>query len=109
MLTRGDELLTSRLTLGEVLVKPLEAGDNTLAAQYEEAITRSARVLPFTPDTARRYAEIRRDRTVRAPDAVQLACAAQARVDLFITNDDRLTSKSVPGIHFMQAVGRAFL
>jgi predicted nucleic acid-binding protein len=109
MRERGDELLTSALTLGEVLVKPLEAGQAALAARYEDAIVRSATVLAFTRETARRYAEIRRDRTVRAPDAVQLACASQARVDLFITNDDRLTQKTVPGIQFVQSIHRAFL
>lgn len=82
MLARGDDLLTSALTLGELLVKPFEAGDVTLAARYEDAIVRSTTVVPFTRETARVYAEIRRDRTVRAPDAIQLACAAHARVDL---------------------------
>jgi len=109
MLTRGDDLLTSALTLGEVLVKPIEAGNAALAVQYENAIARSAIVIPFTRETARLYADIRRDRTVRAPDAIQLACAAQARVDLFITNDDRLTHTTVAGIHFVQSIRRAFL
>jgi uncharacterized protein len=31
MLWRGDRLLTSTLTLGEVLVKPVESGDQRLA------------------------------------------------------------------------------
>jgi len=109
MLTRGDDLLTSALTLGEVLVKPIEAGNAALAARYEDAIARSATVIPFTRETARLYADIRRDRTVRAPDAIQLACAAHARVDLFITNDDRLTHATVAGIHFVQSIRRAFL
>jgi predicted nucleic acid-binding protein len=109
MLSRGDVLLTSALTLGEVLVKPLEVGDTALASRYEDAIVRSATVLAFTRDTSRRYAEIRRDRSVRAPDAVQLACAAAAGVDLFLTNDDRLTNKTVPGVQFVQSISRAFL
>src|SRR2546421_3709251 len=109
MLSRGDELLTSALTLGELLVKPLEVGDTALASRYEHAVVRSAMVLAFTRDTSRRYAEIRRDRSVRAPDAVQLACAAAAGVDLFLTNDDRLTNKTVPGVQFVQSISRAFL
>ena len=109
MLSRGDELLTSALTLGELLVKPLEVGDTALASRYEDAVVRSATVLAFTRDTSRRYAEIRRDRGVRAPDAVQLACAAAAGVDLFLTNDDRLTNKTVPGVQFVQSISRAFL
>jgi predicted nucleic acid-binding protein len=62
---RGDELLTSTLTLGEVLVKPAEAKDTRLKAAYEDAIARSATVLPFTRAVARLYAEIRRDRSIR--------------------------------------------
>ena len=49
------------------------------------------------------------DRTIRAPDAIQLACAASGGTDLFITNDDRLSRKNVPGIAFIQSLGRTFL
>ena len=109
MLDRGYELLTSTLTLGEVLVKPSETGNALLKSRYEEAITKAATVLPFSREAARLYAEIRRDRSIRPPDAIQLACAAHARVDLFITNDDRLATKAVAGIHFIQSLDRAFL
>ena len=109
MIERGDELFTSTLTLGEILVKPVEANDTQLIARYEQAIVRTATLLPFAQDTARRYAEIRRDRGIRAPDAIQLACAAGAAIDVFITNDDRLASKIVPGIQFIQSLDRAFL
>lgn len=109
MLERGDELLTSTLTLGEVLVKPSETGNTRLKATYEEAVTKVATLLPFSRETARLYADIRRDRSIRAPDAIQLACAAQARVDLFLTNDDRLAAKTISGIQFIQSVERGFL
>ena len=39
MLERGDQLVTSALTLGEILVKPLERGDHELARKYESAIS----------------------------------------------------------------------
>jgi predicted nucleic acid-binding protein len=101
MLKRGDQLLTSTLTLGEVLVKPLETGDRFLCTKYEDAITKTASLLPFDAKAAWRYAEIRFDRSLRAPDAVQLACAASASVDLFVTNDRRLQGKQVKGIQFI--------
>jgi uncharacterized protein len=104
MLTRGDQLLTSALTLGEVLVKPLERGDRALCSRYEEAITQTASLLLFDAKAAWKYAEIRLDRSVRAPDAVQLACAASAQVDLFVTNDRRLQGKQVKGIQFIIAL-----
>jgi predicted nucleic acid-binding protein len=109
MLARGDVLLTSTLTLGELLVKPREAGAAEIAMQYEAALTRAAELIPFDVAAARRFGEIRADRTIRRADAIQLACAAEARSDLFITNDDRLSRKNVPGIHFIVALEHAFL
>lgn len=109
MLERNDQLCTSTLTLGEVLVKPLEKGDDALCRRYEEALSQAVILIPFDKDAARSYASIRRDRAIRAPDALQLACAAQARVDLFITNDDRLRRCTVRGIHFISSLDRAFL
>lgn len=109
MLQRNDQLCTSTLTLGEVLVKPLEKGDEGLRLRYEEAFAQAVVLIPFDKAAATAHAAIRRDRTIRAPDAIQLACAAQARVDLFITNDDRLSRYAVPGIHFIVSLERAFL
>jgi predicted nucleic acid-binding protein len=109
MLERNDQLCTSTLTLGEVLVKPLEKGDEGLRRRYEEALSQAVVLIPFDKAAATIYAVIRRNRTIRAPDAIQLACAAQARVDLFITNDDRLSRCTVPGIHFIASLERAFL
>lgn len=107
MIERRDELLTSALTLGEALVKPMEAGDEELTRQYEHAIEAGATVLSFDHHAARRFADIRRDRSIRAPDAIQLACAAAANVDLFVTNDERLSRKHVRGIQFIQSLDRA--
>lgn len=109
MLSRNDQLYTSTLTLGEVLVKPIEVGNQDLQRQYEEAIAAGAVLLPFDRQAALLYAGIRKDRTIRPADAVQLACAAQARIDLFITNDERLSEKSIPGIQFLTSLQKAFL
>jgi predicted nucleic acid-binding protein len=107
MLTRGDQLLTSALTLGEILVRPAEEGNDELCRKYEEAITRVALIVPLDLKAARLYASIRRDRSLRAPDAVQLACAAAAVVDLFVTNDRRLHKKRVDGIQFIVSLDEA--
>ncbi len=102
MAARNDRLVCSTLTLGEILVKPLESGNTALATRYE-AYFRSPEVLliPFDANTSFRFAQIRSDRTIRAPDAIQLACAASAGCDLFITNDESLTRKTIPGIQFI--------
>lgn len=109
MRERGDSLFTSALTVGEVLVKPVERNNEALRRRYEQALGSGATVLPFDIDAASHYAEIRQDRSIRPPDAIQLACAAAAEMDLFITNDDRLTRKSVRGIQFIQPLGNAFI
>ena len=51
-----------------------------------------------------RCGRLRSDRGLRPPDAILLACAGAARVDLFITNDERLQSKRVEGIHFLTSL-----
>ena len=107
MLSRGDQLLTSALTLGEVLVKPLERHDEELAKKYMEAITKASVTIDFDVKAARIYAGLRTNRSLRAPDAIQLACAAAAGVDLFITNDARLHSVQVEGIQFIVPLTRA--
>ena len=102
MAERKDRLASSTLTLAEILVKPLESGNTALAARYE-ATLRSPEVLliPFDAAASLRYAEIRHDRSIRSLDAIQLACAATAGCDLFVTNDAALTRKTIQGIQFI--------
>jgi len=107
MLERKDRLCTSTFTLGEVLVKPGEAGNEMLHVQYQQAITSGTTLIPFDQDAAVHYARIRQDRSIRAPDAIQLACASAGGIDLFITNDERLSQKTVPGIQFISSLERA--
>ncbi len=110
MAERRDELLTSALTLGEVLVKPVEAGRSDLAERYERFLdSPGVRVVPFGKEGARIYARLRQDRSIRPPDAIQLSCAASAGTDLFITNDARLSRKSVPGVQFIAPLAQVFL
>jgi predicted nucleic acid-binding protein len=104
MLDRGDQLFTSTITLGEILVKPLERGDVALSRKYEDALAQTTVLLPFDVKAARRFTQVRSERAVSAPDAIQLACAGEPSVDLFITNDHRLQGKQVDGIQFIVAL-----
>jgi len=106
MLARGDQLLTSTLTVGEILVKPAERGEAEICTKYENAISTAAVVISFDLKAARIYAELRSERSLKAPDAIQLACAATAAVDLFVTNDERLQGKNVKGIQFIVPLNR---
>jgi predicted nucleic acid-binding protein len=106
MLTRGDELLTSTLTLGEILVKPMRVGDAKLTNEYRRAIPATATLLRLDEKAATLYAKLRCDAALRAPDAIQLACAGVYGVDLFVTNDERLHGKKVDGIQFIAPLDR---
>jgi predicted nucleic acid-binding protein len=107
MSRRRDEVITSAITLGEVLVKPTSGGRHDLVDIYEELLhSPGIHIADFDQHAARRYAEIRADRTIKSPDAIQLAVAANFGCDLFITNDDRLSKKIIPGIHFIASFDR---
>jgi len=106
MLRRGDQLVTSTLTLGEVLVKPMKEGDAKLLQEYGNVLPAVAVLLPFDEKAATVYAQLRGDSGLRAPDAIQLACAASFGVDLFVTNDARLHNRQVPGIQFIVPLER---
>lgn len=101
MLDRGDQLFTSTLTVGEILVKPAAAGDQARCRLYEDVLGKTAVLLPFDLKTARRYATIRSATKIKGPDAIQLACAGEAGIDLFVTNDDHLKGKRIDGIQFI--------
>lgn len=104
---RRDQVVTSSLTLGELLTQPLAQGATLLADEYEQALSPpGVQVVDFDRVAAHRYAKVRQDKTIKVADAMQLAMAAAARCDLFVTNDDRLSKKVVDGIHFVTALNR---
>lgn len=104
---RRDEVLTSVMSLGEVLVGPLKNGDHALAQRYRQIFRgRGISVLPFLEPAAEIFARSRLA-GVKAPDAIQLATAASNGCDLFLTNDDRLQGVTVPGIQFISSFEKA--
>jgi len=99
---RRDTLCTSVFTLGELLTVPYKRRAAEAMARIREAIQPpGVELLPFTTKTAEIFARIRADNRVSPADAIHLACAAEAGVDLFLTNDRRLTGLIVPGIDFI--------
>jgi predicted nucleic acid-binding protein len=107
MIDRRDQIVTSAMTLGEVLVKPTRLGQASLVEQYDRAIRSTAQVVSFDAQIAWRYASLRATHTLRNADAIQLACAAHFGVDLFITNDEHLLKLNVPGIGFIASLQNA--
>jgi predicted nucleic acid-binding protein len=105
---RGDFLIVSTLALGELLVKPLKVGDHVLANLYRTFVRGpEVRFLDFDEAASELFARIRQDRQIKPPDAILLATAGCEGCDLFITNDDRLVGKIVPGIKFIVSMDRA--
>ena len=107
MLARGDHLLTSWLAVGEVLTKPKALRNAILEMSYLNFFMSGAvEAIAFDFDAAKRYSEIRSVERVRPADSIQLACAAAAGTDLFVTNDNRLSQLVVPGITFITGIER---
>ena len=96
------DLITSAVTLLEVLVVPYRAGNRALADRYEALLTRSRgiRLIDATLDQLRAAAQLRAATGVRTPDALQLVAALGSGCTAFVTNDRRLPD--IPGLRIVQ-------
>lgn len=96
------ELVTSAVTLLEVLVVPYRAGNLALANQYEALLagSRGLHLVDLDRFQLRAAAQIRAIYRARTPDALQLAAALSHRCVAFVTNDRDLPE--VPGLRIVQ-------
>jgi predicted nucleic acid-binding protein len=102
MKERNDQLCTSTFTLSEILVAPYKMHAAQTAQRIRDILRPPVvEIIPFTFETADHYANIRATQAISPPDAIHLACAAQAGIDLFLTNDHDLLGKVIPGIQFI--------
>lgn len=98
MVRREFRVVTSVLTLPEVLVYPLRQGNTTLAQEYidilfdQEGLT----TVEVSTNIAETAAQLRAVHNLRTPDAIQIATAIHAGASFFLTNDVRLPS--LPGL-----------
>jgi predicted nucleic acid-binding protein len=95
----GDfRMVTSTVTLVEVLVHPLRQGNTILAQEYREILLNqeSLTVVELTPDIAETAAQLRASYNLRSPDSIQMATAIREGASFFLTNDARLPS--LPGL-----------
>jgi len=105
MKVRQDQLCTSSFAVGETLAGPCKTGDKEVARKILDVFRPPfVEVISFGFETAEYYADIRAKQGVSAADAIHLACAAQAHVDLFLTSDTDLIGKVVPGIQFIAGI-----
>lgn len=92
-LDRGDlRVVTSTITLLEVLIHPLRQNNSELAQQYEDILlnTDGLITISLSPEIAEIAAQLRALHNLRTPDAVQIATAISAGATHFLTNDSTL-------------------
>ncbi len=92
------EVVSSELTLLEVLVVPIRQNDSYLIAAYEQALIGSdLRLLPIDTAILRAAAELRASTKLKTPDAIHAATALAVGCAQFITNDGAF--RRVPGLN----------
>jgi predicted nucleic acid-binding protein len=99
----GDRsLITSGVTLLEVLVRPYRLGDRAMAERYEALLSRSRglTLVDLSPPLLRAAAQLRAVHGISTPDALQVAAALSMRCGAFLTNDRRIPK--LPGLSVLQ-------
>jgi predicted nucleic acid-binding protein len=96
------EIVTSAITLIEVLVVPYRAGNLPLADRYEALLTRSRGLHLVEIDRAqlRSAAQLRALHRLRTPDALQLAAALTRQCTILMTNDRKMPR--LPNLRVLQ-------
>jgi len=85
-------------------VHPLRLKREDVAERYLASFSQ-LRVIAFDQPAAYAFAQLRAQyRRLAPPDAIQLGCASAAGVDLFVTNDRRLSRYVVPRVGQIRAL-----
>ena len=99
---RRDSLYTSHLALGEIMAGVERSESPKSAASVRDALIEMGfSFLPFDGSAVSPFSTLRAKIKLKAPDAIHLACAASAGIDLFLTGDTQLFKLDVPGIQFI--------
>lgn len=87
-------VVTSTITLLEVLVHPMKRNDALLAAKYRAILlkTRELSLVSFNPSIAEEAARVRAIYDLHTADAIEIATALNSKATFFLTNDKRLSS-----------------
>ena len=86
---REITVVTSELTLAEVLVKPLRDGNTALQETYGRLLHATAvfQLIPIQRDILRAAAVLRATTKLKLPDAIHLATSDFTACDSFLTGD----------------------
>ena len=87
-------VVTSVITLLEVLVHPFRRNDAELAQQYRDILLNAEGLTTvlLSQEIAEKAARLRAQHSIRTPDAIQMATAMREGASFFLTNDARLPS-----------------
>ncbi|WP_161889620.1 type II toxin-antitoxin system VapC family toxin [Pontibacter russatus] len=91
---KGDfAIITSTLTLLEVLVQPMKLNRQDLVEQYKRILSSASgiEILEITSAVACRAAELRAKYKLKTPDSIQVGTALEYEAKYFLTNDVRLS------------------
>jgi predicted nucleic acid-binding protein len=90
------ELVSSTLTVTEVLAHPLRLGEVSLIKTYEGFFENenSIRLIDVSLPISKLAAEFRATHNLKTPDAIHVATAIKAEASCFITNDFQLKKVS---------------
>ena len=89
-------LVTSELTLAEVIVSPLRAGNAALLAQYRALFEQPELIecTPITRDLLERSGDIRAAGGGKLADAIHLATAEHCGCKVFLSSDKRIRPRA---------------
>jgi predicted nucleic acid-binding protein len=99
-------VVTSELTLAEVLVGPLKAKNAPVQQIYRSFLTPTVTVVvpPVSRDILEESAQLRATTKLRLPDAIHLATALRHQCDSFLTNDDTFNSLNLSQVRMLSDI-----
>jgi predicted nucleic acid-binding protein len=99
---RGDSLYSSYLALGEVMAGAAHSSDPSASPVLRSKLNELGfKFLPFDGGAVEPFSTLRARERLRVADAIHLACAASAGIDLFLTGDKQLLKLHIPGVQFI--------
>lgn len=91
------EVISSELSLMEVLIVPLRNNDTALVNDYRELMLNGEmQLIPIIQTILTQAAQLRATTNLRTPDAIHVATAINTGSTLFLTNDLRI--RQVPNL-----------
>jgi predicted nucleic acid-binding protein len=99
---RGDSLSSSYLSLGELMACAGKTANASAPATIRDTLDEMGfSFLPFDGGAVQPFGRLRSQEKLKVADAIHLACAASAGIDLFLTGDKQLQKLYVPGVQFI--------